>query len=252
MVDGLAIEAKTFLKVLVLVPVGNLVETAPDGVGQLNEAYSSLSKSPGHEALAAKIVSMFVSDSVSFSDCSGFRIEVHPIGGFGLHTKGEFKGLDEAFELSSCRSSGLVILIHGLDKLELFLLLLGSEIGVGKVVDLSFFGGNAFVANGSALVNSREKGIGVVPCSAETAWANGDKAGQGVVFGAEAVGYPRAEGGANGVDGASVEFQRCIGVVEAFGMHGPDDAEFVGVLGDFGEEFANPEPGLTPLFPFKG
>jgi hypothetical protein len=66
-----------------------------------------------------------------------------------------------------------------------------------------------------------------------------------LVLGAEAVGNPSAHAGAGAEAVAGVELQHGLGVDAGVAVHGVEHAEFVGVAGEIGQEFGDPEAALT-------
>lgn len=84
------------------------------------------------------------------------------------------------------------------------------------------------------------------------AGAHGYEAGEILVFGAEAVGDPRAEGGAREAGVAAVHQHERRLMVGNVGVHGADHGDFVDARGDMREEFADLDTGLAVFLNSNG
>ena len=102
-----------------------------------------------------------------------------------------------------------------------------------------------------ALMARRQKAAAQAGAAAAAGGEN-DEAGQVLVFGAQAVGNPRAHRRARGgdVSGMKQAASGRVGGVES--VHRADDAEIVGEGGEVGEKLADFEAGLAVLLEGEG
>ena len=129
----------------------------------------------------------------------------------------------------------------------------GGEGGVADVFDEGAVGGDGGVADGGALgPGGEEGGAPVIHAAVGEGGADGDEAGEVFVFGAEAVEDPGAHAGADLGVAAGVEFEEGAAVGGVAAVHGADDAQFIGALGDVGEEVADGEAALAVLAELPG
>src|SRR5262245_12684384 len=87
----------------------------------------------------------------------------------------------------------------------------------------------------------------VVDAAMSQRGADGDEAGQVLVFGAEAIGDPRAHAGADEGVAAGVQFEKRAAVPRVGTMHGPNDAQVVHTTGNVREYLADPLAALAVL-----
>ena len=103
-------------------------------------------------------------------------------------------------------------------------------------------------ADARPLVDGRRKRCGVVRRAAVGLWrVDGDEARQIFVRGSQAVQNPRAEAGAGELKDAAVHLQKRLRVVGQVGVHAVEHAQLVGMLGDFGKQFAYPQTTCSML-----
>ena len=75
-------------------------------------------------------------------------------------------------------------------------------------------------------------------------------AGKVFVFAAESIGKPGTEGGVAELHGAGVDEGHAGVVVDGLGLHGADEADFVGDFLGVREEVGEPDAGFTTFFSF--
>ena len=97
--------------------------------------------------------------------------------------------------------------------------------------------------HGRALVRSGQEGGAVVP--RVDARMDGEKGGQVLVFGAEAVADPGTERGPRLGDGSGVHLEQSGAVLVVVRMHGTQQAKLIGDGGGVWQQIGNRESGLT-------
>ena len=227
--------AVAFLNVVVAVP--RLERTVPD----LDVAHAALYEAAGNEHLFR-----LRGVAVERANGGGFAVDVEGVGRSGLHPKRCLETLDARLE-GGVGAGGLVAAVERRGEVELRALGGGIEVGVGEMVDE--VGGFAVLRfDVSALVGAREEG-GLPVVGTGDGHALGDEddeAGEVVVFGAEAVGDPRADAGAGHNAGAAIHEAQTVFVDRRIRIHRADHAEIVSVFGrERTEEFADLKAGLA-------
>ena len=156
--------------------------------GHLHEAHAGLAKAPGEQAGATVFVRGFArTDAVELAGGFGFFREVHQLRSGGLHAEGGLKAMDHAFEAGIGGIALKQAAVHALDEIETAALRGAIGGGVGEEID----GGIAFLGredDGRALMRGGQEG-GAVEAGID-AGMDGEKAGQVLIFGAEAIADP--------------------------------------------------------------
>ena len=187
--------------------------------------------------------------AVFFEGGFGFLGDVDGFGGGGLHSVGEFVGVDAG------KDFGIA------DGVELFLVERFQEVEgftLGRVVDAVGVGeveyGIACAAEGYALVGGGHESASPVggACAGAGAGVEHDEAGEVFGFGAESVGDPGTHAGSAGSWRTGVEEDLGGGVIELVGVYGFDDSEVVDDAAEIGEHLGEFGSGLAMLFEFEG
>ncbi len=242
-VNGAAVAAKGGFEVLVLVPSAMI---------DLDETDAGLGEAAREEALAGEGIGGGVTDAVAGERGRGFAFEFEEFGHLGLHAEGEFVGLDDALDLGVAIGGLEEVVVHLLDEVDLPALL---GIGEETVLDVAEGSGGVVLAEGTdarALIDGGQEGAAEVLGSELERRRQGDEAGKVLVFGTEAVEDPGAHGRADELGRAGVKLDEGLGMIRDVGVHRTDEAQVVGVAGDVGEEFRDPEPGLAVLTELEG
>ncbi len=243
--DGLVGDAGVFLvafaEFAVLVPGG--VVAVGERAGDLDEANAGLDEAAGAKALeGVEFVEVVRAiDAVEAEGGGGFAGHIAKRGDEGLHAGGGLVIADGGFDGGvGIRAGGVVLVAEEIE----FGALNREGIGGGDVVH-----GPALGANGGGLMGGREEGAGEILGTAvgDPIVVEEDVAGEVFVFGAEAVGDPRADAG-RGADAAAGVEEEILGSVEwSLTDHRADDTEVVGDAGDVGKQVADPESRLAAL-----
>ena len=227
----------------IVVGVPRLAVAVPD----LDEADPFFEETAGGEELAA-----LGGVAVKLANGGGFAGDGERVGGLKLHAEGEFVRLDAGLELGFVLPFGGVAGVEFLEQVELGALFGRRGRGVADVFDEAVDVGKRGV-DVITLIDAGEKTALPVLRFLDrvAAGAHGDEAGEILVFGAEAVGDPRAEGGAREAGVAAVHQHERRLVVGNVGVHRADHGDFVDARGDMREEFADLDTGLTVFFEFE-
>ena len=158
--------------------------------GDLHKTNACLAETTGEQAGTAVFVGRLFADAVELFRGLGFLREIDQIRRGGLHAKGGFQAVDHALHAGI----GVILrqqsAVHALDEIKAPPLRGVIGRGIGEEGD----GGIAHLRgqrHGRALMRSRQEGGAVVP--RVDAGMDGEKGGQVLVFGAEAVADPGAE-----------------------------------------------------------
>ena len=238
-VDLAGFGGEFFVEVLVVVPA-----VVPD----LDDADAALDEAAGDEELLA-----LLAGAVGGAGGLGFFGDVEGVGGLGLHTEGDLVGFEAGLEGGFALEILGVDLVELIDEVELAALFLRGDVAVADVLDHLLDVGRGGVDRG-ALERAGEKRGAVVGNAAEreTAVAEGDEAGEILVFGAEPVDEPRAEAGLHDAERAGVHEDGGDVVRGDVGPHGADDGEVVGVGGGLRKGVADLQTGAAVFLEFKG
>ena len=159
-------------------------------MGALDEANTCFSKSAGHQALTSKVVGLVVSHAVQVKRRLGFLTDVGDIRSFGLHSEGQFKGFDPAFQLRIVPDRSQSFLFYRLQVVQLGPLQVFGQ-SCGHVGELGSCGGNGGVAHGDAVMGRGKKAAGPVDHTAVSqGGTDGDKAGKVFVFTSKSIRNP--------------------------------------------------------------
>ena len=105
--------------------------------------------------------------------------------------------------------------------------------------------------NLGALIKRRQKGAAVILCAADVVRrAEGDEAGKVLVLGAQAVKHPGTHRRPHELEAAGVQLEKTLRMRRHGGVHAIEQAEVVGVAGEFWEQLGNPQATLTVLLEF--
>ena len=217
----------------------------PGAVVELDHADAALGEAAGEEAVGSEGAVAGFFDAVEVECGLGFVFEVGEFRDAALHFEGHLVLGDAGGDFG-------VVLLFGEEAVEaldffddLALGALADALGIADVVDGVAFGLelDALEAAGedAAAPLAGGDGLGAV-------FAGGgedDEAGEVLGFGAEAVEEPGAHAGAALDDGAGVHEGVGGVMIDLLRLHGADDAEFVGLFGDVGEEVAYFDAGLA-------
>jgi hypothetical protein len=225
----------------------------PAGAGaavEFDEADAAFDQAAAEEAVAAEDGGFGFIEAVEGFGLFGFAGEVDDFGAGFLEGIGEFEAADAGFESRVVGVGGGVFAVLGGEELQagalLFVGLAGGQFGVENGV-------GTLAEEGALIDGGEEAGAPVFGVAEGFAFVDhADECREVFVGCAEAVGDPGAEGGAAGEDVAGVHLADAAGVVEAVGLAGAEDGEFIGVFGDVGVEFADPDAGLAVLLPGAG
>ena len=176
--------------------------------------------------------------------------QIEGVGGFGLHAEGGLHGLDAAFEELVLADGLFVVAVELLHEVQLPALGRRGQLRVPQVADHPFRVGDGIVEGGALMARGQK--AAAQAGAAAAAGTEDDEAGQVLVFGAQAVGDPRAHRRPRGGDVAGMKQAAGGRVGGVEGVHRADDAEVVGERGEVGQQFADFEAGLAVLSEVKG
>ena len=224
----------------------------PVALANLDEADAGLDEAAGHEALPAEIVGDAGADAVHLAGLLRFAAHVHQTGHHVLHAEGQFVGIDDAFEFVVDLLSLQQVRVERLQQVQLLALHRFVDQAVGQIADAGLVDRRALLADAGGLVRGREEGVGVILRAAQVARrADGDEAGQVLIFGAQAVEQPGADAGASEAELAGVQHEARLRVVRHVGVHAVDKAHVVGMLGDFREQLGDVDAAAARRTKFK-
>ncbi len=159
-----------------------------------------------------------------------------------LHAEAELEGLDDTVNLVRRAGARREVAIHRLKQIELAALLT-ERFEADDVRHLTAR------AQSRSLVGGGEEGAAVVLRAAEAGGGiDRDEAGEILIRRSQSVEHPRAHRRADEGGAAGMELDGRLRVGGVVGVHAVDHAHFIGVLGNVGEELADPESAGTVLF----
>ncbi len=233
------------LQALVLVPLV--------GVAHLDEAHALFREAAGHQTLAAEVLRDGIIEPVHFLGDFAFLAEVLQIGRLGLHAEGEFKGFDAAFEGTVMAGEFELTAVEILRVVNLHALNGARSFGVADERNAGVARRDAHRADGRARVGrGQERGAEVVGAAVALRGADGEVAGHRRILRAQPIGDPGAHAGADEGVRTGVQFKQRAAVTAVGAVHGLDEADVVDVLGDLGEQVADPGAALAVLLKAPG
>ena len=245
--DRLVDRAGVVLVALLQLPVLVPAITTDLRAGAFHESNAPLDQPAGEQAFAGVDAgrSVVALEPVLPSRLLGLVVDVGRLGHRELHAEGEFLVEDRA--LDAVAAGRTKAAVEGLDQTELATLsidlLAGSDVGedlLGR-------------AKHGTLVGRGEEGVAeaLETTRRDEAAVEDDEAGKVAILAPEAVGRPRAHGGASGEAESGVEEVVGVGVLVEGRGHRSDDQQLVGHLAHVREEIGDRRAaGATrPEFP---
>src|SRR5262245_29008934 len=120
-----------------------------------------------------------------------------------------------------------------------------------QVVDDGSAPSLSFLVYGHPLMDGRQVGVAVhvraAAAARQKAWPDGDEAGQVLVFGAEAVADPCADGRMRAPGGAGLQQQGGRGMRRVVADHAVEQTDLIDVLAEVGQELGPPHARLRAL-----
>ena len=114
----------------VAVAVPSVLDVAAPGI-ELYEADPVFQQTAGDEALAAEVGRQGPVQAIHFLGGLVFPVQVHRLGGRGLHAVGQLVGIDPACQLGFPGPQGQVLLVQGPQEIQRVALGLPADAGRG-------------------------------------------------------------------------------------------------------------------------
>ena len=147
----------------------------------------------------------------------------------------------------------LQVPIHLLDEFDLAALQVAGESLVCEISDIGILDGTAEGPDCGALIQGRQERTAVVLGSSNAGrWRETDEAGQICVLGSQPVEDPRAHGGANELEAASMQLHESLGMCGNIAIHSVEEAEFVRMACQVREQFRDRESAFAMLTELPG
>lgn len=243
MIEDTGVLAVIGAEVFVAVPIdAGFAEVS--AVVELDAADAAFDEAAGHEAVVAEVAEDGIVQAVHAVGGGGFFREVSDFGSADLHAGGEFVAFDAGDERV------LVIVFAGVAGVELGEEIVGGGLlGAGDLRGRFEIGdGFRLIAEDDALVGGGEEAVAPVGDAAGRESATigeDDEGGEVLVFGAESVGDPGADGGEALEDEAGGHLEDGGSVGVGAGDHRVEEGEVVGEVAQVGQEIGDHFAGLA-------
>ncbi len=234
LVDFAGLGGEASLELLVMIPA-----VVPD----LDHADAAFDEAAGDEELLA-----LLGRAVGGAGVGRLLVDIEGIERLRLHAERNLVALEPSLERGVALEILGVQFVELVNEIELPALFVLRDVRVADVLN-HLRHARGLRVDARALIDAGEEGRLVVGRAArgQAAAAEGDEAGEILVFRAETVDEPRTHAGFRDAEGAGVHEHRGDLVGGDVGPHRADDGKVVRVGSGFGEHLASFEPALAVL-----